>query len=99
MTTSIIDNRRPSLSSFPVVSFQNAHSDWVNDIIQLNDGTLLKSIRRWTANGKLLDSFLGHWDSVRGVMAQNNWQVYSHYLGESFSLVCIETEKQLNLLV
>jgi WD40 repeat protein len=62
----------PPLDSFPSVSFHRPHSSWVFDVIQLKDGTLLscadQTIKRWTVEGQLLNTFLDHAASVYCLM-------------------------------
>eukprot|EP01102_Stenamoeba_stenopodia_P018449 TRINITY_DN676_c0_g1_i1.p1 TRINITY_DN676_c0_g1~~TRINITY_DN676_c0_g1_i1.p1 ORF type:complete len:361 (-),score=69.74 TRINITY_DN676_c0_g1_i1:31-1065(-) len=68
-----VNPNHDDLSSFPFVSFQQPHSNWVRDIIQLNDNTLLscsfdKTVKRWTQEGHLLNSFLNRSGIVDCVM-------------------------------
>eukprot|EP01102_Stenamoeba_stenopodia_P013859 TRINITY_DN4545_c0_g2_i2.p1 TRINITY_DN4545_c0_g2~~TRINITY_DN4545_c0_g2_i2.p1 ORF type:complete len:109 (+),score=24.00 TRINITY_DN4545_c0_g2_i2:202-528(+) len=66
-----------NLSLFPFASFKPGHSQWVNDIIQLSDDTLVscswdKTLKRWTKEGQLLTTFTGHNHYVQCVMEVDN---------------------------
>lgn len=58
------DHHHYNLAKYPCTVF-NAHASAVRDVIELRDGTLVScstdaTIRRWTPNGRLLNSYNGH---------------------------------------
>eukprot|EP01102_Stenamoeba_stenopodia_P013552 TRINITY_DN4415_c0_g1_i2.p1 TRINITY_DN4415_c0_g1~~TRINITY_DN4415_c0_g1_i2.p1 ORF type:complete len:181 (+),score=13.98 TRINITY_DN4415_c0_g1_i2:80-622(+) len=68
-----MDDALHNLSLYPFVLFPQSNAAYeVDAILQLSDGTLVTcenmAIKRWTVNGQLLNTFMGHTDFVTSLM-------------------------------
>jgi len=67
-------NHMYALSRYPSVTYGDIHKEFVMDIIQLSDGSLLScsyegTIKRWSPdNGQLINVFVGHSETVASLM-------------------------------
>lgn len=80
-----------NLSKYPTIQFDGRHNSCVTAIIELTDGTLVScandgTIRRWTAQGQLLNLFLANSSVVSCLMEVNNNMVLTNSDYETMNL-------------
>lgn len=102
-TTNNNNQSKHNLSAFPFIAFQNTHSDWVFDVIELKDGTLLscsrdKMIKQWTVQGECLRNFSGHSRDVNCLMEKDDSVLLSGSYDKLLNVWNKTTCKQIQIL-